>query len=64
MNLKKNLVFIFSLFSSILVTSISIDGNLDEPEWQKAKLISDFVTVYPNDKLKLLGFQKFLFHGK
>ena len=52
MNLKKNLVFIFSLFSSILVTSISIDGNLDEPEWQKAKLISDFVTVYPNDKSK------------
>ena len=52
MKLKKILVFIFSFFSSILVTAITVDGNLDEPEWQKAKIINDFVTVYPNDKSK------------
>ena len=52
MKLKKILVFIFSFFSSILVTAITVDGNLDELEWQKAKIINDFVTVYPNDKSK------------
>ena len=53
MSLKKIIpLFIFSLFSSLIVTSITIDGKLDEPEWQNAKLISDFVTVYPNDKSK------------
>ena len=52
MNLKKILVLFISIFSSFLVTSITVDGKLDEPEWQKAKLINNFVTVYPNDKSK------------
>ena len=52
MNLKKILVLLISIFSSFLVTSITVDGKLDEPEWQKAKLINNFVTVYPNDKSK------------
>ncbi len=52
MNLRKTSIIIFSLFSSFMVASIVVDGKLDEPEWQKAKLIRDFVTVYPNDKSK------------
>ena len=52
MNHKKTLVLVFSLFPSFLFASITVDGKLDEPEWQKAQSISDFVTVYPNDKSK------------
>ena len=52
MSLKKTSFLVFSIFSSFLFASITIDGKLDEPEWQKAQLISDFVTVYPNDKSK------------
>ena len=52
MNHKKILVLVFSLFPSFLFAAITIDGKLDEPEWQNAQSISDFVTVYPNDKSK------------
>tara|TARA_B100000900_G_scaffold409077_1_gene424363 strand:- start:1970 stop:4291 length:2322 start_codon:yes stop_codon:yes gene_type:complete len=52
MNLKLSqflLVFIFSGFSS---AAILVDGKLDELEWLDAQKISDFLTVYPNDKSK------------
>ena len=52
MNLKKILVLLISIFSSFLVTSITVDGKLDESEWQKAKLINNFVTVYFNERQK------------
>ena len=52
MNHKKTLALVFSLFPSFLLASITVDGKLDEPEWQNAQSISDFVTVYPNDKSK------------
>ena len=52
MNLKKTSFFVFSIFSSSLLATITVDGKLDEPEWQNAQSISDFVTVYPNDKSK------------
>ena len=42
-------VFLFSAFSS---AAILVDGKLDEPEWQEAQKISNFLTVYPNDKSK------------
>ena len=42
-------VFLFSAFSS---ATILVDGKLDEPEWQEAQKISNFLTVYPNDKSK------------
>ena len=40
------LVFCLSL-SSQAYGAISIDGVLDEPEWEQAQLYSDFVTVEP-----------------
>ena len=40
------LVFCLSL-SSQTYGAISIDGVLDEPEWEQAQLYSDFVTVEP-----------------
>ena len=40
------LVFCLSL-SSQSYGAISIDGVLDEPEWEQAQLYSDFVTVEP-----------------
>ena len=49
MNHKKTLALVFSLFPSFLLAAITVDGKLDEPEWQNAQSISDFVTVYPND---------------
>ena len=52
MNHKKTLALVFSLFPSFLLAAITVDGKLDEPEWQNAQSISDFVTVYPNDKSK------------
>ena len=52
MNHKKTLALVISLFPSFLLAAITVDGKLDEPEWQKAKIINDFVTVYPNDKSK------------
>ena len=52
MRFNKISFFIILLFSGFMVSSINIDGQLNEPEWQKAQLISDFVTVYPNDKSK------------
>ena len=52
MNHKKTLALVFSLFPSFLLATITVDGKLDEPEWQNAQSISDFVTVYPNDKSK------------
>ena len=53
-NMKNKIISIltFSLFSSFLAASINVDGKLEESEWQKATLITDFVTVYPNDKSK------------
>ena len=30
--------------------ALIIDGKLDEPEWNQAKGVSDFLTVYPNNK--------------
>ena len=44
MSLKKTSFLVFSIFSSFLFASITIDGKLDEPEWQKAQSINDFVT--------------------
>ena len=52
MNHKKTLALVISLFPSFLLAAITVDGKLDEPEWQNAQSISDFVTVYPNDKSK------------
>ena len=35
------------LLSAPVFSSISIDGVLDEPEWQSATVFRDFVTVEP-----------------
>ena len=42
--------YLIILFFSQLSFTINIDGILDEPEWNQAKVIEDFLTVYPNDK--------------
>ena len=42
--------YLIILFFSQLSFAINIDGILDEPEWNQAKVIEDFLTVYPNDK--------------
>jgi len=43
--------FLILLFTSNLISaSLIIDGKLDEPEWNQAKVVSDFLTVYPNNK--------------
>tara|TARA_B100000003_G_scaffold75711_1_gene67722 strand:+ start:2448 stop:4769 length:2322 start_codon:yes stop_codon:yes gene_type:complete len=50
MNLKLFPFLIVSIFSNFISAEIFIDGKLEELEWQNAQIISDFVTVYPNDK--------------
>ena len=44
--------FLLFIFSGVITASITVDGILDEPVWENAQTLSDFVTVYPNDKSK------------
>ena len=52
MKLKLFKILLLSIFSGLITASITVDGILDEPVWESAQTLSDFVTVYPNDKSK------------
>ena len=52
MKLKLLKTFLLIVFSGFITATITIDGVLDEPAWENAQTLSDFVTVYPNDKSK------------
>ena len=52
MKLKLFKTLLLSIFSGLITASITVDGILDEPSWESAQTLSDFVTVYPNDKSK------------
>jgi len=52
MKLKLLKTFLLFIFSGVITASITVDGILDEPAWENAQTLSDFVTVYPNDKSK------------
>ena len=52
MKLKLLKTFLLFLFSGVITATITVDGILDEPAWENAQTLSDFVTVYPNDKSK------------
>ncbi len=52
MKLKLLKTFLLFVFSGVITATITVDGILDEPAWENAQTLSDFVTVYPNDKSK------------
>ena len=52
MKLKLLKTFLLIVFSGAITATINVDGILDEPAWENAQTLSDFVTVYPNDKSK------------
>ena len=43
----KNLFINLSLLLSFNIYAVSVDGILDEPEWQQAESFSTFYEVYP-----------------
>ena len=43
----KNLFINLSLVLSFNIYAVSVDGILDEPEWQQAESFSTFYEVYP-----------------
>lgn len=45
---KKIIYFLLTIFYILNIHSITIDGELNEPEWQKAKSFTDFLTIFPD----------------
>jgi len=45
---KKIIYFFLTIFFTINLHSVIIDGELSEPEWQKAKSFTDFLTIFPD----------------
>ena len=45
---KKIIYFLLTTFYIVNIHSITIDGELNEPEWQKAKSFTDFLTIFPD----------------
>ena len=45
---KKLICFLITFFYVVNLQSITIDGELTEPEWQKAKSFTDFLTIFPD----------------
>ena len=46
--LKKFVYFFFTIFHIVNLHSITIDGELSEPEWQEANSFTDFLTIFPD----------------
>ncbi len=46
--LKKFIYFFFTIFYIVNLHSITIDGELSEPEWQGANSFTDFLTIFPD----------------
>ena len=46
--LKKFVYFFFTIFHIVNLHSITIDGELSEPEWQGANSFTDFLTIFPD----------------
>ena len=46
--LKKFVYFFFTIFNIVNLHSITIDGELSEPEWQGANSFTDFLTIFPD----------------
>ena len=45
---KKIIYFLLTIFYIVNIHSITIDGELNELEWQKAKSFTDFLTIFPD----------------
>ena len=45
---KKIIYFLLTIFYIVNIHSITIDGELNEIEWQKAKSFTDFLTIFPD----------------
>ena len=45
---KKIIYFLLTIFYVVNIHSITIDGELNELEWQKAKSFTDFLTIFPD----------------
>ncbi|MBL4672565.1 MAG: hypothetical protein JKX81_09925 [Arenicella sp.] len=71
---RLNAISSFSVLSLLVCSSvhaITLDGQLDEPEWQDAKVISDFTTVSPYSlsepefatEVRLISNQKGIYIG-
>ena len=45
---KKIIYFFLTISFTINLHSVIIDGELSEPEWQKAKSFTDFLTIFPD----------------
>ncbi len=45
---QKIIYFLLTIFYVVNIHSITIDGELNELEWQKAKSFTDFLTIFPD----------------
>ena len=45
---KKIFCFLLTIIYVVNIHSITIDGELNELEWQKAKSFTDFLTIFPD----------------